>query len=294
MKKIVVFGAGGMIGSALTNELNKNYDIIGVSRNPGKKLENCAETIDKPAALELIHSGVHGIANLAGASIAGSKWTDSYKKILTSSRVDFTGEISEAINRCENKPEFFLNASAVGYYGNSTENKDESSAPGRGFLAELTAEWEKAALLARESTRVILPRIGMVLSQTGGALEKMLLPYKFFIGGPLGSGRQFISWIHISDLIKSMIFAIENSDFRGVYNACSPNPENMKIFSRTLAEVLGRPNLFPVPEFVLKLLLGESATIVIEGQKAIPEKLNQYGFEFEYPGLKEALRNLLD
>jgi hypothetical protein len=300
MKKIAITGGTGLIGKKLINALKyRDYYIINFTRDIEKSkitLPNADEhiqwNINKTDWYDKI-SGSYAIFNLAGASVAGGRWTEKYKKLIYDSRINGTKALVKAIENAENKPKVLINSSAVGYYGNRfNEDITEKSSKGIGFLSDVCNDWESEAT-ASSAGRVVLARTGVVLDKNEGALAKMLLPFKMFAGGPLGSGKQYMPWIHIDDLIEMFIFVMENENIFGAVNFTSPNPVIMDEFAKTLGQVLGRPSFFRVPEFALNLLLGEQAEIVTEGQKALPKVSIGNGFDFKYKNLENAVKDLL-
>lgn len=238
--------------------------------------------------------GAEGVIHLAGEPIAGKRWTAEQKQKIRSSRIDTTRALVAAIAAAKQKPRFLINSSAIGYYGaRGDEALNEQAGPGSDFLARLCVDWEGEAIKAEEhGLRVIRLRTGIVLGRGGGALAKMLLPFKLFIGGPLGSAKQWMSWIHLEDEIGLIQFLIENPQARGVVNATAPNPVTMKEFCQTLGRALHRPSWAPVPAFALRLMLGEMAEMLLTGQRVLPEKALSLGYRFRYPDLREALRAL--
>lgn len=301
MAKIIITGATGLIGTKLVEYfIGKGYEIVVFTRNPDHSV-NLFPNIKSHVKWDGIKDlnnwkneliGTSAIINLAGASIAGSKWTDSYKKIILDSRINSTMSLVEAIKQTEHPPAL-INASAIGYYGDrNDEALDESSDSGNGFLADVVKKWEETAYTASTFTRVVIARIGIVLAADGGALTKMISPFKFFVGGPLGSGNQYWSWIHINDLIVLFDFVLSNN-ISGPVNFVSPNPVRMTEFARTLGKVMRRPSIFKVPKFMLKLILGESAEMVLGSQKVVPRKALDSSFEFKFSNLELALKDLL-
>jgi hypothetical protein len=238
--------------------------------------------------------GADGIINLAGEPIAGKRWSEAQKDKLRSSRIDATRSLVDAILKAKVKPKFLLNASAVGYYGpHGDETLTEASAPGSDFLSTMCVDWEREALKAEaHGVRVARIRTGIVLGKRQGALKKMVPPFKMFMGGPLGSGKQWIPWIHIEDEIGLLLFLTENENGRGAFNATAPNPVTMEEFSKALGEVLNRPSWVSVPPSVLALMVGEMADMLLTGQRAVPEAALKLGYQFKYPMLGEALRSL--
>ena len=237
-----------------------------------------------------------GIINMAGEPIFSLRWSKAKKKKILSSRVAITRQIVRGLEKVnDGKKRVLVSASAVGYYGDKgTEKLRESDHPGDDFLAKVCQRWEAEALKGEEfGARVVLIRTGIVLGKNAGALKKMMIPYSFGAGGPLGDGRQYFSWIHLEDIAEAYLFALENKEIRGGVNATAPNPVNMKEFSRSLGKVLKKPAIIKTPGFALDLLMGEVAKTITTGQRAIPFKLLDKGFEFKYPYVYQALEDIL-
>jgi len=301
--KILLCGGTGLIGRKLLESLTERNDhIILLSRNPDrmKHFEKGNVRLERwdaqtQGAWSAQINGADAVINLTGESIAAKRWTPRQKQKIVESRVHSARALAEAVAQTEKKPKVFINASAVGYYGNvGSGNVTETHPKGAGFLADTCAQWEQAAGLAdRPGVRVVLARIGVVLAQEGGALSKILPPFKMFAGGPLGSGRQGFSWVHIEDVAGALRFILENSSLSGPVNLTAPNPVSMKEFCSTLGQVLRRPSWAPVPAFALKLLLGEMAGMLLEGQRVLPKKLLDAGYSFKHPDLEEALTSIL-
>jgi uncharacterized protein (TIGR01777 family) len=230
--------------------------------------------------------------NLAGASLFG-RWTVELKRLLWESRILTTRNLLDAIPANDGKTLF--STSAVGYYGfHEDEELDESSPPGNDFLATIGRDWEFEAMKAQQKgTRVIITRFGIVLGQGGGALQQMVTPFRWFVGGPLGSGNQWLSWIHMDDLVEAFIHLLGTPTLTGSFNLTSPHPVRNRDFARTLGRVLGRPSWMPAPAFMIRLVLGEFGSVILKGQRVIPKRLVESGFSFRYPQPEEALRNLL-
>ena len=230
--------------------------------------------------------------NLAGEPIAAKRWTERQKKRIRDSRIAATKSLVEAISVARGKPSFLVNASAVGYYGaRGDEAVTEETPPGNDFLSAVCRDWENEAIQAeRFGVRVIRLRTGIVLGRGGGALAKMALPFKLFVGGPLGSGNQWMPWIHLDDEVGFIVFLIQNADAKGAFNVTAPHPERMKDFCRTLGQVMRRPAWLGAPAFAVRLALGEMSGMLLTGQRALPAAAERLGFELKYPTLLEALR----
>ena len=236
--------------------------------------------------------GADGVINLAGEPIAAKRWTERQKQKILTSRIETTNSLVEAIRKAKQKPGFLINASAVGYYGpRGDETVTEEAAAGNDFLSSVCREWEEEAKKAESlGLRVIRVRTGIVLGRGGGALAKMVPPFKFFVGGPLGSGTQWMSWIHLEDEVGLMLYLIEHSQATGPFNATAPNPVRMKEFCQILGQVMGRPSWAPVPAFILRLALGELAEMLLTGQRVIPAAAQKLGYQFRYANLDAALK----
>lgn len=290
--KIAIAGGTGFIGKHLSAYLSKQgHDIIIVSRSSGGLMNGLP--IISWSELETEPRELDAIVNLAGASI-NKKWSPAYKREILQSRLEAAERISKLVATMDRKPKVVVNSSGISFYGNSdTEEFDErSKSSGIGFLEEVAIEWEKAADRIRH-TRVVKLRTGIVLATDGGALPLMLLPFKLFTGGRVGSGKQWISWIHINDICRLIEFCILNPQLNGPVNAVSPHAVTNEVFSQTAARVLNRPNWFPVPAFLLKIIFGEMATLLLDGQKVLPSVALENGFQFKYSRLNEALSALL-
>ncbi|MGH8544779.1 MAG: TIGR01777 family oxidoreductase [Gammaproteobacteria bacterium] len=298
--KIVISGATGFIGSILADRLwNRFHSLVLLSRHPPAevgvtKKEWFAWTPGASGEWENAVDGADGIINLAGESIAGKRWSDAHKEKLRSSRIDSTRALVHAIAKAKIKPKFLLNASAVGYYGShGDEVVTEQSPPGADFLSRLCVDWETEALKAEaHGVRVAVMRTGIVLDRGKGALEKMVPPFKMFLGGPLGSGKQWMPWIHIQDEIGLLLFLMENENAHGAFNATAPNPVTMEEFAKAVGEALNRPSWVSVPPSVLALVLGEMADMLLTGQRAVPEAASKLGYVFKYSKIADALNSL--
>lgn len=292
---VVVAGGTGFLGRALVAALRtRGRDAVVVTRDPSRaSLPEGARAVswsDLPAAVD----GADAVVNLAGETIA-QRWTDAAKARIVASRAEAAEKVGAALRAAKRKPAVLVNASAVGFYGNrGDEELDEASPAGTGFLAETCLAWEEAARRAvPEEVRLVLPRIGVVLGEEGGALSKMLLPFRLGLGGPLGSGRQWMPWIHRDDLVSLLLAALDEPRFEGPVVAAAPNPVTMKEFAATLGRVLRRPALAPAPAFAIRAAMGEMASLVLDGQKALPAKALALGFGFRFERLEPALADLL-
>jgi len=238
--------------------------------------------------------GADAIVHLAGAGVLDSNWTPERRAMLRSSRVRSTELLADAIVRAEKKPRVFVSCSAIGYYGTSTGDRvlTEDAPHGDDFLAKLVVDWEAAAAAVRETTtRLCHPRIGLVLGD-GGMLEQMLPAFRAFVGGPVGSGDQYMAWIHLADTVQALVYALDN-DLRGPFNVTAPEPVTMNVFAKAMGKAMGRPSLFRVPPFAVKLMLGDRSEAVLTGQRAVPKVLSDSGFAFVFPELDSALADIL-
>jgi uncharacterized protein len=298
--KIVITGASGFIGSLLTDHLwSQRHHLIMLSRNPPRESNlTQQEWISwKPGApgdWEQAIDGADGIINLAGEPIAAKRWSDAQKEKIRFSRVESTKALVKAVGKAVKKPKFFISASAVGYYGpRGDETITEETVPGNDYLARVCVDWEEEARKAESyGIRVALVRTGIVLGKGQGALAKMVVPFKYFVGGPLGSGNQWVPWIHVEDQIALLLFFIDNQNARGPFNATAPNPVTMTEFCKTLGNVLNRPSWASVPGGMLTLLVGEMSEMLLNGQRAVPQAAVKLGYEFKYPNLLPALQSL--
>jgi uncharacterized protein (TIGR01777 family) len=290
--KIAITGATGFVGSRLVERLQtEGHQIVVLTRNSARaeqvfprsafpNVEMVAYTATEAGDWQQAIAGCDGVVNLAGEPIS-ERWSPQHKQGILNSRKLGTQRLVEAIIQAEPKPQVLVNASAIGYYGTSeTATFDETSAAGDDFLAHVCQEWES------EARKVIV--LGM-----GGAIAKMLPPFKLFAGGPIGTGRQWFSWIHQEDLVSLIIRALTQPDMEGVYNATAPNPVRMGEFCATMGQVLNRPSWLPVPGFALEVLLGDGAKVVLEGQQVLPKRTQSTGFQYQYPTVQQALKQVL-
>ncbi|MDN5072094.1 TIGR01777 family oxidoreductase [Aliarcobacter butzleri] len=281
MKTIAISGANGFVGTSLANFFSSfGYKIVPLSR----------DILNNKSKLKEVLNSADIVINLAGANII-NRWSESYKKLLYSSRIDTTSKIVNAISSISNKPKLLISTSAVGIYDNKSIYGENGSFS-NDFLSNLCQDWEKEALKAKsEATKVAIFRFGIILGKDGGALQKMITPFKFGLGGTIGSGKQSFSFIHINDLLNAYKFVIEN-DYDGVFNLTAPTPTTNKGLTLALGKTLKRPTILPVPEFVLKLIFSEGARVLTDGQSAIPKKLLDLGFEFKFKTIEETIENL--
>jgi len=297
--KILITGGTGFTGSYLrTLLLQQGHMLTIVTRHPGDYENETAQnqrfvSWDDDLTAEMERIDV--VINLAGASIFGQRWTETVKNKIYNSRINCTNALVNAIGQADQKPDVMISASGSDYYGDSGDQiLDESAEPGDSFLSKVCIDWEKAAQPVSDmGVRLAIPRISVVLEEDGGALQQMLPPFKLFVGGPIGSGEQYFSWIHMHDWCRAILFVIEQEDFSGPFNLSSPNPVTMNKFADELAEQLHRPSLFRVPEFALNMILGEAANPIITSKRLQPKKLQQFGFEFRFANLREALGDIL-
>lgn len=288
--KILLTGATGFIGRRLSGLAeSRGHQILPVSRKPRPGGFDWSR-----GSLEAGVEAADAIVHLAGENLFGKRWTEAQKKVLVESRVETTGRLAQLA--AKRRPVAFLSASAIGYYGPSErQGLDESAPPGHDFLADLTRRWEEATAPASAAgVRTVLLRSGIVLGREEGALKQMLPPFKLGIGGPIGSGRQWFSWIHVIDEVELILFLLESQTASGPFNLTAPNPVTMREMARTLGKTLHRPAVLPVPGFALKAVLGDVADVLLAGQHVIPRRAMEAGYSFRFPGLEEALRDLLD
>ena len=288
--RVAITGASGFVGIALTAALKDAGHVpAAVSRGDDGDLRWSTEGgFDPPDAL----CGIDAVVHLAGENIAGGRWNDERKAKIRSSRVQGTRRVAEALRAAKPRPKVFVSMSAVGYYGaRGSAELDESSAPGDGFLADVALAWEAEAVAAEsiEGLRVVRLRLGTVLGD-GGALSKMLPAFKLGVGGRLGDGEQYMSWIHIDDVVRAIVHVLEHDECRGAYNLTAPEPATNAAFTHALGDALHRPTVIPVPKFALKVAFGEMAEhLLLTGQRVLPKRLLEAGYTFEHPDLKAAL-----
>lgn len=300
--KIFLLGATGFVGGHLVPALHERGDeLIVLTRDTDKAEQRLGTAITlvagdpaQPGDWMKRIDGCDAVINLAGENIFARRWNDLFKIELRNSRVVTTLNVVEAIARSQQKPPVLVNTSAIGYYGNHADAETQEDGAGADdFMAHLCADWEQAAHSAEEhGTRVAIVRTGVVLGPDGGALEQMITPFKLGVGGPVAGGRQWMSWVHVDDLVGIYQLALDNADAKGPINGTAPEPVTNKEFSKTLAATLHRPCLFPLPGFMLRLMLGEVAQVVTGSQRVIPAKAKELGYKFKYPTCEQALRAL--
>lgn len=304
-KRVIISGATGFIGKALCRHLlEAGYDVVGLSRDPDKGKEflpgevNFARWDAKSAEGWMDHAdGAFAIVNLAGENIASGRWTKQRKQRILESRLDAGKALVEAVEKVKTKPQVVIQSSGIGYYGDSgDEIVDETSPPGSGFLVEVAKEWEKTTQEVESmGVRHVVIRTGVVLGAEGGFLSRIILPYRFFLGGHMGSGKQWIPWIHMDDEAKAIRFLMEKEGLQGAFNLTAPNPLTSRDFSKVLGRVMKKPAWLAIPGFVLRLFFGEMASeLILSGQRALPKRLLESGYQFIYPELEPALREILD
>ncbi len=294
--KVLITGASGLIGRALQRSFRtKGYELLLASRNEPKGAEDIKWSVEEGFADPSRLEGIDGVVHLAGENVSGGiRWTEEKKKAIRDSRVLGTRNVVNAISQLKDKPRFLISSSAIGFYGErGDEELSESSSAGDGFLAEVSREWESESRRAEDAgIRTVLLRTGIVLSKDGGALGTMLLPFKMGVGGVVGSGKQWMSWISLDDQVDVINYVIENENIRGAVNAVSPNPVTNEQFTKTLGEVLYRPTFLPLPEFAVGMIFGEMGDeLLLASTKVLPRRLLDGGFQFKYPDLKGAIEH---
>lgn len=296
--KIIITGGTGFVGKHVTEALISRSDTVYILTRSPDKHQNTEKVkyigwLKPEFSPEKELPEVDAIINLAGDSLFGY-WSKSKKEEIYNSRMDATQAILDLIQKLPRKPEVLINASAVGYFGTSETKTftEESTEKGDDFLAEVTTSWEALALQAKDAgVRTVIARFGVILGREG-ALPLMALPFRFFVGGEIGSGRQWVSWIHINDVVGLCLFALDHKKVTGVLHVTAPEPVQNKVLSQVLADTLKRPNWLPVPAVMLKMILGDMSALVAEGQKVIPEKALSLDYMFQYPTIDKALADI--
>ncbi len=290
--RIVVTGGTGFIGEPLVRRLvSRGHDVAVITRDPSKV--RAGRPLSWKQTGDVASADV--VINLAGENVGGGRWTGERKRRIMQSRVDATNALVEAMNSRPDPKRTFISASAIGYYGlRGDETLDETAPSGGGFLAEVVRRWEELAMRAEGAARLVVLRFGVVLGRNGGAIGKMLLPFRLGLGGPLGSGQQWMSWVDREDVLRMIEWAVDNPSARGVYNVTAPNPARNRDFTRALGRAVHRPAVLPAPAFALRLALGEMADeMLLGGQRVVPARAAAEGFTFEYPELLGALEHAL-
>ncbi len=295
MATFVVAGGTGLLGSALVGALRQEgRSVVVLTRHPKRDHEVRWSPGSRDESWTSVLDSAEAVINLAGVSIAGGRWTTARKAAILDSRIEATGALARAITAARQPPRVFISSSAVGFYGTrGDEPVTESSGAGSDFLGQVGQLWEAVASGASQRSRVVLLRSGVVLARDGGALPQLALPFKFFAGGPAGSGRQFLSWIHVHDWVEMVKWALAEQAIAGPLNATAPNPVTNEEFARTLGRVLNRPSWLKAPAFALRIAVGEMAdALILGGQRVLPEVARERGFVFRYPTLESALREI--
>ena len=303
-KTVIISGATGFIGTVLCRQFaGRGYDIVVLSRSPergatpfGSHVKVIGWDARSAAGWAEYADGAQGIINLSGENIAAGRWTPARKEKILQSRLAAGSAIVDALGQVSTKPRVVIQASGIGYYGNrGDERLDENSSSGTGFLADVARDWERStARIEDMGIRHVIIRTGIVLGPDGGFLSRVLLPFRLFMGGHMGNGRQWLSWIHIKDEVDAICFLLEKPELHGPFNLCSPNPLVARDFFRVLGNAMGRPSWLPVPGFALRSMFGQmAAELILSGQRALPKRLIEAGFTFRYPEAEMALRDIL-
>ena len=295
--RILITGASGLIGKALQRSFTeKGYEMLLATRGEPKTPDQIQWDIEEGFAEGDLGrlEGLDAVIHLAGENVSGLRWTDEKKKAIRESRVKGTHNVVDTISNLKSKPKVFVSGSAIGFYGDRSDDvMTETSSAGDTFLAQVCKDWEAESRRAEDSgVRTVLLRTGIVLSKDGGALAAMLTPFKFGVGGVVGSGKQWMSWISLDDVVGAINFALENESLRGAVNVVSPNPVTNEEFTKTLGEVLYRPTFLPLPEFAVNLVFGEMGdALLLDSTRVAPKRLEDASFEFKFPELKTALEH---
>lgn len=301
--RVIITGGTGLIGRPLSQALvAAGHEVVVLTRNP-QKVKNM------PAGVRLqqwdgasaagwgeLADGAHAIVNLAGEGIADGRWSSARKQAIRQSRIDAGKAVMAAIQAATTKPKVLVQSSAVGYYGSETGDAllNEAHSPGADFLAKVCFDWElSTAAASRQGVRRAVIRTGIVLSNEGGAFPKVVMPFNFFAGGPLGNGKQWMPWIHWEDQVRAIQFLIDNGQAEGAFNLSAPSPVRNSEMAKAIGAVKGRPAFMPAPGFAINMVFGEMGTVVLDGQRAVPQHLQELGFEFKYNTVEAALRDLL-
>ncbi len=282
--KVVICGMSGFVGSALHDFFTaQHYEVIALSIRPDTSVDSIISVLN----------GSDVVINLAGANILG-RWSTAYKKVLRSSRLETTTALTHALTHCSNPPHTLVNASAVGVYDSYHQHDEYSHHLGTDFLATLVQDWEEAAMSARDlGTRVCIMRFGVVYGKGGGAMEKMLPPFRLGLGGRMGDGFQMISWIHLEDLVRACLFLIQNEELDGIFNFTTPEPICNLEQTKKMGKQLHRPTFFSMPEWVVKMLFGEGSCVMLDSKEVYPRRLQEAGFTFRYPTFDSAMEQIV-
>lgn len=294
---ILITGGTGFIGRALIASLQSEHTIYCLTRRSSRVRDRFGDAVIAVESYgQLGDTQIDAVVNLAGAGIADARWSESRKALLRSSRIDGTRQLVEWIGRQSTPPSVLISGSAIGFYGDhpGDEPLSEEASVIEGFTHQLCQDWEQAALEAEQhGVRVCLIRTGVVLGTGGGALARMLLPFRLGLGGPVGSGQQWMSWVHIDDEVAAIRYLLTSEEARGAFNLTAPQAVTNRDFSTALGKALRRPAFMPLPPFVVRLMLGEGAELLLGGQRVYPKRLEQAGFEFRYPQLDDALASVV-
>lgn len=300
--RVIITGGTGLIGRALVENLaSDGHEVVVLSRAPerttGLPAGVRAERWDARTADGWVHlaDGADAIVNLAGENLSAGRWTDEQKRRIRDSRLLAGQAVVQAVEQASRKPGVVIQASGIGYYGPRGDKEiTEDAAPGRDWLAQVAVQWEDStAAVEAMGVRRAVARTGVVLSTQGGALPRMMLPFRLFVGGPLGGGKQWFPWIHLQDEAAAIRFLIDTDAAAGPFNLAAPHPLTNAQFSRVLGQVMGRPAIIPAPAFALRVLFGEMATLLLDGQRGVPKRLLELGFQFRFTQAEAALRDLL-
>lgn len=281
--KFLISGGSGFIGRSLTGILKKKHHHV--------KHITRADFNYSQSQIESLTEWADVVVNLAGAPIS-KKWTKTYKNELYESRISLTQKIVEAINKNISKPKLFISVSAVGFYDNSEVFDEEHDLPAGNFLGDLCSDWETVAMRAVKDTRVVVFRLGIVLGRRGGIVKKLRPLFNLGLGASMGNGEQPMSWVHISDVLNAIQYAVKNEEMKGIYNLCTPNHLTNKEFSKAFAKGLSKPLLFRIPAFVIRWILGEGSAVVLEGQRVLPTRLMEEGFNFRFVKIENSFQEI--
>jgi len=299
-KTILIAGATGYLGGHIIDALKARGDeYIALTTNAAKaanRLNGAKKIVEMKDILTLSGEKIDAVINLAGRNLAERRWNEKFKQDVLASRVDTLRALIELISKMPVKPEVLVSASGVDYYGEQGDKDVYENIPAADdYMGKLCEAWEAGALDAEKvGVRTVVLRTGFVMSADAVAVKKLTMPFKFFVGGPVGSGKQYISWIHLDDIVGLYLFAIDNINVRGVYNAAAPNPETMKDYCKHMAKAMHRPSLFPVPAFVVRIVAGEMAQVVLQGRRALPKKIMDAGYKFKYSYAAEAWEDIFE